>query len=112
MKALYAAYLTGVAGQTIGLFYIGDGVLAGVDVGMMKYEGNYVVSEDGSLDGTLTYILPPGVPLITGAPPATGLTRVNMKLDLPSNFADGRVVTIDTPLGRVNAKFEKLKDVP
>ena len=36
-KALYVAYFTGVAGQSLALFYIGDGVLAGVDVATMKY---------------------------------------------------------------------------
>jgi hypothetical protein len=35
-----------------------------------------------------------------------------VKLNLPPNFADGRVITIDTPLGPVNAKFEKVKDIP
>ena len=38
-KALYVAYFTGVAGQSIGLFYIGGGILAGVDVATMQYDG-------------------------------------------------------------------------
>jgi hypothetical protein len=67
-KALYVAYFTGVAGQSIGLFYIGDGVLVGVDVATMQYDGSYQTKGDGSLEGVVEYVLPAGVSLITGAP--------------------------------------------
>jgi hypothetical protein len=110
-KAIYVAYLTGVAGQSIGLFYIGDGVLAGVDVGTMQYDGVYTVTDDGSLEGVLEYVVPAGVSLITGAPAGVAPARISLKLKLPASFADGRVVTVETPLGPVNAKFEKIKDI-
>ena len=111
-KALYVAYLTGVAGQSIGLFYIGDGVLAGIDVGTMPYDGAYTVKPDGSLEGAVEYVIPAGISLITGAPAGTAPTRVTIKLSLPARFDDGRVVTIDTPVGPVNVRFEKIKDIP
>ncbi len=111
-KALYVAYLTGVAGQSIGLFYIGEGILSGIDIGTMRYDGAYVVAEDGSLEGALDYVIPAGVSLITGAPPGVAPTKITLKLKLPANFADGQVVTVETPLGPVNAKFEKIKDIP
>ena len=50
-KALYIAYFTGIAGQSIGLFYIGDGLLVGVDVATMQYSGSYKTKRDGSLQG-------------------------------------------------------------
>jgi hypothetical protein len=40
-KALYIAYITGVAGQR--------GLIAGVDVGTMQYDGSYNTMEDGSI---------------------------------------------------------------
>lgn len=110
-KALYVAYFTGVAGQSIGLFYIGDGMLVGVDVATMQYDGSYQTKPDGSLEGAVEYVLPAGASLITGAP-ASVATRVSVKLTLPADFSDGRVITIETPLGPVNAKFEKVKDLP
>jgi hypothetical protein len=111
-KALYVAYFTGVAGQSIGLFYIGDGVLAGVDVATMQYDGSYTTNIDGSLEGVVDYVLPAGVSLITGAPAGVAPTRVSVKLNLPAGFDDGRVITIETPLGPINAKFEKVKEIP
>ena len=111
-KALYAAYLAGVSGQSIALFYIGDGVIAGVDVSLMQYDGKYSLTSDGGLDGALEYVVPAGVGLITGAPPSAISTRVAMRLKLPPNFADGQTLTIDTPTGPVNARFEKIKELP
>jgi hypothetical protein len=110
-KALYVTYFTGVAGQSIGLFYIGDGLLVGVDVATMQYDGAYKTERDGSMEGAVEFVLPPGVALITGAP-AEAPTRVSVRLYLPAGFDDGRTVAIETPLGPVNARFEKLKDIP
>ena len=110
--ALYAAYLTGTAGQSIGLFYIGDGILAGIDVGTMKYDGAYTTNPDGSLEGAIEYIIPAGGPLITGGTPSVSTARITVPLKLPVGFDDGRVITINTPLGPVNARFEKVKDLP
>ncbi len=111
-KALYVAYFTGVAGQSIGLFYIGDGLLIGIDVATMQYEGAYTTKPDGSIEGAVEYVLPAGASLITGAPAGVAPTRITTALNFPADFADGRVITIETPLGPVNAKFEKLKDIP
>jgi hypothetical protein len=110
-KALYVAYFTGVAGQSIGLFYIGDGLLVGIDVATMQYDGAYETKPDGSLEGIVEYVLPAGGSLITGAPAGVAPTKITTNLTLPADFADGRVITIETPLGPVNAKFEKVKDI-
>ncbi len=110
-KALYVAYFTGVAGQSIGLFYIGDGVIAGIDVGGMQYDGTYSTAADGSLDGTVNYILPAGIASITGAPAGAMPMRVAVRLNLPSDFDSGRTIAIETPTGPVNAHFEKMKEL-
>jgi hypothetical protein len=111
-RALYVAYFTGIAGQSIGLFYIGDGMLVGIDVATMQYNGSYMTKPDGSLEGVVEYVLPAGASLITGAPAGVAPTTVSVKLTLPADFAGGRVIKIDTPLGPVNARFEKVKDIP
>jgi hypothetical protein len=51
--ALYIAYLTGTAGISMALFYIGKGVIAGGDVGGMRYDGIYQTAEDGALGSGL-----------------------------------------------------------
>lgn len=37
---------------------------------------------------------------------------MTLKLVLPAGFDDGRVVTIETPAGPINARFEKVKELP
>ena len=111
-KALYVAYFTGVAGQSVGLFYIGDGVIAGIDVGGMQYDGTFSTAADGSLDGAVNYVLPAGIASITGAPVGAIPMPVAVKLNLPPDFYSGHTITIETPTGPVNARFERMKELP
>lgn len=111
-NALYIAYFSGAVGQSIGLFYIGSGVIAGIDVGGMKYEGGYNTAQDGSLEGIVEYVVPPGTSLITGMTGGSTPVKIPVKLRLPANFANGQVLTIPTPTGTVNARFEKMQDLP
>lgn len=110
-KALYCTYLTGMAGQSVGLFYIGDGIVAGIDIATMQYNGAYTIADDGSLEGAIEYTIPGGTAVITGTTPLTS-TKITTPLKLPAGFDDGRVVAIQTPLGPVNARFEKVRDLP
>ncbi|WP_342362240.1 hypothetical protein [Terrarubrum flagellatum] len=113
MKSFYAAYFTGAAGSSIGLFFIGDGIIAGVDVGGIRYDGSFKTSKKGgALEGVVEFIMPPGATLITGISGGAQETRVPVPIHLPSNFADGQVIRIETPAGPVNVRFEKLRDLP
>jgi hypothetical protein len=111
-RALYAAYLSGAAGKSLALFYIGDGVIAGVDVGGVVYDGHATYETDGSLQGAVSFTAPAGTPLITGISGPTSPTVVSIPLSLPEGFADGRVTRIETPMGPLNARFEKIRDLP
>jgi hypothetical protein len=112
MRALFIAYMTGAAGQSVGLFYIGDGTIAGVDVGGMQYDGKYVEGPDGALDAVVDYIIPPNTPIISGFVGAAQPAKVTLQLRLPPNFWNGQVIPVSAPTGQVNAKFEKLKELP
>ena len=111
-RALYVAYFSGVAGQSLGFFYIGDGVVAGINSGTTQYDGTYTEQEDGSLAAAVQYVVPAGTNLITGAASGTSPMRIPLNLSFPRGFDDGRYITIDTPLGAVNARFEKMRDLP
>ena len=110
-RSLYAGYMTASSGSSMGLFYLGDGILAGVDISGMKYDGTYELQLDGSYKGSLKYMIPSNTTVITGQS-ATEDTQVVMPLILPAEFWDGKVVRIETPLGLVNGRFEKIKDLP
>jgi hypothetical protein len=109
MDGFYAAYVTGHAGVGVLLLAIRGTTLVGVDAGGIKYDGQITPTERG-YHCTVLYIVPPGASLITGSPPPTDFQRIPVEFDLPKDFTHGQIVPIVTPLGPVNAKFEKLKD--
>lgn len=109
VQGFYAAYMAARAGTSILLFAIKDSKLIGVDVGGLKYDGEVTEIETG-FHCSIVYIIPPGVSLITGSPPATSPQRIPLDFDLPKDFANGQTINIVTPLGPLNARFEKLRD--
>jgi hypothetical protein len=111
-RSLYTAYFTGIAGNAIGVFYIGEGIIAGADAGGLKYDGSVKQLADGSLEGVVQFDVPPGVSLVTGLT-ATTSQRITAPVRLPRGFDDGATVTqINTPAGPVNARFEHLRELP
>lgn len=112
MHGLYAAYFAGLNGNSLGLFYIGNDVIAGVDVGGSHFDGRLTPSEDGGLEGLLEFEPGGDQKLITGVAVDAIPKKIPVKIKLPSNFATGVVIRIETPIGPLNARFEKLKDLP
>lgn len=111
-KRLYAAYFTGIDGSSLGLFYIGDGIITGVDVGGMKYDGTFRETLDGTLEGVVQFIVPAGMKLVTGLVAGGEPQTLSAPIKLRREFGDGIAITrIDTPAGPVNARFEFLREI-
>ena len=110
MEGFYAAYLTGRTGSTLLMFAIRGNDLIGVDAGGLKYDGKVVQTNQG-WNCTVVYTIPAGsTALITGSNPPSTDQRIPLEFFLPHDFANGQVIGIATPLGPVNAKFQKLRD--
>ena len=110
MDGFYVAYLTGRGGNSTLLFAIRSSTLVGVDAGGMKYDGRVEPAANGTIAFHVEYVVSPGTPLITGAGNVAAATPVSLDFTVPANFADGVIVSIQTPFGPVNAKFSKLRD--
>ena len=111
MDGFYSAYFTGAVGNSMALFAFRDGLITGVDVGGMQYDGTYKIDAERSiLSGTMVYVIQPGHQLITGAAAGDEPIRIEFPLELPVGFSDGRVLTIPTPTGAVNARFQKIRE--
>lgn len=110
--ALYIAYISGAGGANIALFYISGTVVAGIDGGTGKYIGRVERTQDGGLKASVTLTIPPGVPLLTGAPPLESPVVMPLDFELPPGFEDGsKVVTIASAFGAVNARVEKMMEL-
>lgn len=108
-KSLYAGYFTGAAGSGLGLFLIGDGILAGADAGGVKYDGALAANLDGSLEGMIKYTVRPDVAMVTGTQ-VTQPSEVTVPLRIPAGALQGEIVLIETPFGPVNARFELIRE--
>lgn len=110
MDGFYVAYLTGRGGSSVLLFAIKSNSLIGVDVGGMRYSGRVERGPNGNFVFHIEYTISPGTPLITGVGSVPAPTPVALDFSVPANFAEGVVVSVQTPFGPVNAKISKLRD--
>jgi hypothetical protein len=112
LRALYIVYMTAQAGSSIGLFYIGDGIIAGVDMVGVRYDGRYVIDpESKELRGSVDFVMPALSHLITGESAGLKPQSMTFPITLPEDFSTKDYVTIDTPSGPLNAKFEKTREL-
>jgi hypothetical protein len=111
VDGFYAGYMSASGGNGVALFVLRDGVLAGVDLGGVQFDGSYSKRGDGSYGGKVKVTVPAGVTIIQGvtAPPA-GMTY-DVDLNLPATFLTDPYFEITTPIGKVNARLQKLRGV-
>lgn len=110
MEGFYVTYVTARAGTAIILWVIRGTTMVGVDAGGLKYDGELTQTQNG-FRCSIVYLIPPHASLITGTPTSPNAQRIPLEFDLPADFANGQVVSILTPLGPINAKFQKLRDL-
>lgn len=112
MDGIYAAYLSGKAGNSVGIFLFKGGIVSGADIGGAIYDGQYSATEDGlHVVGTLTMDAPPNTPLITGTSSADPNSKMPIPFRFPKDINEADVYKIETPAGPVNAKFRKIRSL-
>lgn len=94
----------------IGL-YIGNGIIVGVDNGLVRYDGQYNQLPDGSLEGVVHLRARQPTQLITGDILQPGFAAP-ISFRLPPNFASGQIFQFNLGGHLVATKFEKLRDLP
>ena len=110
VDGIYSAYFTGVHGNSIAMFVFKDRLITGADVGGGLYEGHFDLTEDGkNIDARITFTLTIGGQSITGASAADEPVRVEVPLRLPGEINKEDTFRIETPIGPINAKFQKLR---
>lgn len=109
-EGFYTAYLTGIAGQSVGIFVFSNGRIVGADAGGGCYDGEFSLSGDGStILADVKFTMKKGGALITGASSDTTNDMIPIKLSLPCFIHSNQVHRLETPIGPINAKFEKIR---
>ncbi|MGO6815540.1 hypothetical protein ACCS67_11715 [Rhizobium brockwellii] len=110
LNGFYTAYFTGSAGNSMGMFIFLNGIITGADVGGGRYDGKYRYSVDGTrIVAEIQFSLPIGNLSITGIAAEAAPISVEMALELPVEFNAHDVHRLETPLGPINAKLEKIR---
>jgi hypothetical protein len=110
MDGFYIAYFTGVAGNSFAMFVFKEQVIAGADAGGGTYDGDFDVTPDGAhIEGKVRFALPVGQASITGAATSAEPLKIEVPLRLPTDFNATDVHRIETPIGPINARFEKVR---
>lgn len=113
MEGIYHISFIGQYGYGYGVLEVKrDGEIRGGDVAGVRYEGKWHYLDDGAhIDFSMWMTVPPGVPLVTGAPPEGRETEALMlHKELPKNFGNGSSVCIETPSGTLQVVFHKILD--
>ena len=112
VEGFYAAYMTGVEGQGFAMLASAKGKIVGVDPLGVQFDGIYTVSSDGgSIAGEVTVSVPSGGVVIQGASAGpAGITYV-VPITIPIAIEAHGFFSLDTPLGPVNIKLKRLRDL-
>lgn len=110
-EGFYASFMSGSDGQGFAMFIFADGVIAGADPLGVKFDGTYETLGDGSLAGTVTVTVPPGGTVIQGASAGPAGLRYEVPIAFAPNAFALDFVKLDTPLGPVNLRMAKLREL-
>lgn len=111
INGFYAGYMTGVGGSGVAIFTFKDGVIVGADMGGVLFDGTYAPNEQGQLVGQVLVNVPEGVTVIQGITAPAGGLRYEVDLALSPDFLTEPYIKIKTPIGNINARLQKLRDL-
>lgn len=112
INGFYTGYFTGAAGNGVALFVMRDGVIMGVDMSGVTFDGHYTPDDASSkLVGKVTVVIPPNATTVQGV--TAGPTGITYEVDLsiPEGFMNEPYIQLKTPYGVVNVKMKKMREL-
>ena len=111
IDGFYAGYFAGKAGNGLALLTLTNGKVVGVDAAGTKFDGRYELHGDtGALALDVHVSAPPGITLVQGE--STGEQGLDYQLEtrIEASALNGAVVRIETPIGPLNMRLQKLRN--
>ena len=108
IDGIYAAFMTGEEGSGFSMFTFLNGVVSGADPLGVLFDGTYSAEADAYLVDVMVTV-PAGGTVIQGASAGPSGLTYNVNLRLPTDFADQDFSRVETPLGAVNLRLQKLR---
>lgn len=112
LNGFYAGYMSGSAEQGLAVFIFCNGALVGADFAGTRFDGRVKSkSDDGSYECNVSVSLPPGGQTIQGVPTGPNGLDYNVTFTLPGDFSARPFFHVETPLGGVNVRLQKVRDL-
>ena len=112
LNGFYSIYYTGKTGTGFGVLVLKDGIVTGADVSGGIYDGEYTIEDERKVfEGTIKLVIPPGVPLVTGAGPSQQSYTQQIPISMPFDLNQGRPVQVQTSTGPVNLIIKKIRNL-
>lgn len=106
----YAIYYQGNVGPGLAQVQLHEGKVIGADIAGGLWDGEFAVDVVNSvIKCEVTIRLPFGGVLATTGEPPKANEAANMRFTLPIDFATRDYVPLELPIGKVNARFKKLR---
>jgi hypothetical protein len=112
VEGFYALYITAVAGNNIGMIALKNGVISGADAAGALFDGSYTWDQEKKvLYNKLQVTISGNMPLIQGgvASPEGLVYEANFQVSFEKE--DIPYFRVDTPVGAVNVKMVKLRNL-
>jgi hypothetical protein len=111
IDGFYAAYFTSREMNGFAILAMRNGMIAGADQSGTLFDGQYQLTSTGSHDGQVTVNLPANGNSIQGVKTGSDGMSYTTEMSLPTDFLQRQFVRLDTPLGPVNMKLVRLRDI-
>jgi len=112
MDGFYVGYMSATAGYGVVLFVLRDREIVGVDAGGVRFDGEYEDDpETGGFKGRILITVPPNTSLVQGVNSGPSGMNYSTNFKMPPDFLEVPFIKITTPLGEVNVKLEKLREL-
>ncbi len=106
----YAGYFAGRAGNGLALLTLSNGKLVGVDAAGTQFDGRYELHDDtGAIALDICVSAPPGIMLVQGQSTGEEGFDYHLATEVKISVLDGAVVRIETPIGPLNMRLQKLR---
>lgn len=112
IEGVYAAYMTGTEGQGFALVLFMDGIITGADPLGVLFDGWYKISKkESSYSVSVNVKVPKGGTVIQGVTAKDSDIAYDVLLTLPRKFWELDYIPVTTPLGPINMKLKKIRDL-
>ena len=110
IDGIYSGYMTGAEGNGFSMFVFSAGAIVGADPLGVSFDGKYEKSESGHAVH-IKVTVPSDGTVIQGVSSGPNGMTYDVEMVLEDGFEDHEFIRIDTPLGPVILRLEKLRSL-